>query len=542
MKYLTYLTVFFAFTLFTFAQPTTITYQGKLLDNNNLPIIQTGMSITFAIYSSQTGGTKLWPSGTAATKTVDVIQGLYSVFLGTGTGNDDAFTAGMFATYSPWLEVVVDGSKLPRTPLTNVPFSLLANHLSDEGWASPGEIGSTAPNSGAFSSVTVGTGTTTYTLPTAKGSENQHLMSNSDGTTSWTTGAVPSLTQAQILAINNPINGYLVFNSDDNKFYSFISTDFEWKEISFGAGSLRYTSAYSIGSGSSCSNTTVSGEYLQGVALNSSNYVSLQADVTQKGAWSITTNTLNGYSFSGTGNFVSTGNNTVVLYGNGTPGANQSSTFTATAYNSGGTCTFIVSMDYGTVVSGGGRTWMNRNLGASQVATSSTDAASFGELYQWGRAAEGHQVITSSTSTTLASTAVPNLGNSWDAKFIINESTEDWLSPSSNSMWQGVSGPNNPCPAGFRIPTETEWNTEISSWSGTPFESPLKLPYSGMRESTDGSIVYNFSGILLGSYWSSTPGTQTYLARALTILSNGTKAMQSGRKAHGMSVRCIKDE
>jgi hypothetical protein len=31
-----------------------------------------------------------------------------------------------------------------------------------------------------------------------------------------------------------------------------------------------------------------------------------------------------------------------------------------------------------------GKIWMDRNLGATQVATSSTDANSFGDLYQWG--------------------------------------------------------------------------------------------------------------------------------------------------------------
>jgi hypothetical protein len=38
---------------------------------------------------------------------------------------------------------------------------------------------------------------------------------------------------------------------------------------------------------------------------------------------------------------------------------------------------------------------MDRNLGASQVATSSTDPASYGDLYQWGRPADGHQIRTS---------------------------------------------------------------------------------------------------------------------------------------------------
>ncbi|MCX8486231.1 MAG: hypothetical protein ORN53_03470, partial [Crocinitomicaceae bacterium] len=45
---------------------------------------------------------------------------------------------------------------------------------------------------------------------------------------------------------------------------------------------------------------------------------------------------------------------------------------------------------YGTVISPyTAKVWMDRNLGASQVATSSNDAASYGDLYQWGRATDG---------------------------------------------------------------------------------------------------------------------------------------------------------
>ena len=54
---------------------------------------------------------------------------------------------------------------------------------------------------------------------------------------------------------------------------------------------------------------------------------------------------------------------------------------------------------------------MDRNLGASQVATSSDDAASYGDLYQWGRGTDGHQIRTSATTTTLSSADVPGHGN-----------------------------------------------------------------------------------------------------------------------------------
>jgi hypothetical protein len=49
-----------------------------------------------------------------------------------------------------------------------------------------------------------------------------------------------------------------------------------------------------------------------------------------------------------------------------------------------------------------GRTWMDKNLGASQVAISSTDSASFGHLYQWGRGSDVHQLRTSGTTAEVA--------------------------------------------------------------------------------------------------------------------------------------------
>jgi hypothetical protein len=53
--------------------------------------------------------------------------------------------------------------------------------------------------------------------------------------------------------------------------------------------------------------------------------------------------------------------------------------------------------------------WMDRNLGASQVATSSTDPTSYGDSYQWDRLADGHQIRTSATTTTLAVNTTPGL-------------------------------------------------------------------------------------------------------------------------------------
>lgn len=179
--------------------------------------------------------------------------------------------------------------------------------------------------------------------------------------------------------------------------------------------------------------------------------------------------------------------------------------------------------------------WMNRNLGASQVATSSTDAAAYGDLYQWGRATDGHESRTSGTTATLATSDTPGHGN-----FITTGSSPwDWRSPQNDNLWQGVSGTNNPCPSGYRLPTEAEWNAERTSWSSNnaagAFTSPLKLPVAGLRLSSNGSLgnVGSF-----GFYWSSTvAGT---LSRGLYF--NGSDAyMTSFYRAIGFSVRCLKD-
>ena len=187
-----------------------------------------------------------------------------------------------------------------------------------------------------------------------------------------------------------------------------------------------------------------------------------------------------------------------------------------------------------------GETWMDRNLGATQVATSSTDAAAYGNLYQWGRAAEGHESRTSGQTATNATTATPNGGNAWDGLFITdNSSPYDWLTPQDNTLWQRVGGTNNPCPNGFRLPTDTEWEAERLSWDSNnaagAFGSPLKLTLGGYRNRFNGSFGSVGS---YGIYWSSSiSGTE---AGGLGF-SSSDAGMDSSERASGISVRCIKD-
>jgi hypothetical protein len=68
-----------------------------------------------------------------------------------------------------------------------------------------------------------------------------------------------------------------------------------------------------------CTGYTVLGNYLAGMPLNNSNTLTVKVTVTITGNFTIATNTVNGISFSYTGNFAATGTQYVVLKGSGTP-------------------------------------------------------------------------------------------------------------------------------------------------------------------------------------------------------------------------------
>ncbi len=181
--------------------------------------------------------------------------------------------------------------------------------------------------------------------------------------------------------------------------------------------------------------------------------------------------------------------------------------------------------------------WLDRNLGATQVAISSTDAAAYGDLFQWGRLDDGHQVRSPApaTTATLATTDTPGHAN-----FITNGSSpNDWRSPENNNLWQGASGVNNPCPSDWRIPTEAEWEAERVSWgthnSAGAFATPLKLTLAGYSHRQVG-VRYDVGSS--GRYWaSSVDGTNSrYL-----YFDSSNAYMNSYGRANGLAVRCLLD-
>ena len=180
-----------------------------------------------------------------------------------------------------------------------------------------------------------------------------------------------------------------------------------------------------------------------------------------------------------------------------------------------------------------GKTWMDRNLGAIQIATSFSDVNAYGDLYQWGRTADGHQCRNSASTSTLSSTDQPVNGD-----FIFSpNSPYDWRNPQNTNLWQGVNGINNPCPNGYRLPTEIELNDERLTFSPSnfngAFSSPLKLTAAGGRSALTGLIGDEGA---FGFYWTSTISFSN--SRILNINTSNT-SMTINYRAGGSSVRCI---
>jgi len=202
---------------------------------------------------------------------------------------------------------------------------------------------------------------------------------------------------------------------------------------------------------------------------------------------------------------------------------------------------------YGTVESAG-KCWLDRNLGASQVAESSSDHLSYGDLFQWGRGDDEHQSITwtsPTTGTPVNASQSGTSGSTSPGNFFLHGS-DTWYTgsnPAPSVLWQGPSGVNNPCPIGWRVPNEAEWDAERASWitnnAAGALASPLRLPQPGLRLHNNG--VLEGSGSSMGGYYWSSTEVSTNFPRYLDFNHSNANMFTWMRRADGLPVRCIKD-
>ena len=219
--------------------------------------------------------------------------------------------------------------------------------------------------------------------------------------------------------------------------------------------------------------------------------------------------------------------------------------------NLGGVATCRLEMGNFQTINAGGNTWMDRNLGATRVATELSDGDGFfssagpeGGIFQWGRCADGHEERPKLLSPQFGydnqvPSSFPFRNDPWTGKHVVGTPLDegDWLLSPNSSLWSGGTrgpGNNNPCPIGYRVPTIAELKS-LNIQNSTDAFNILKLPYAGKRY-TDGGF---FDANLGGYYWSSS--TQGNKSFDLYFSSQGAFPNSPTARAKALSIRCVQD-
>jgi len=195
---------------------------------------------------------------------------------------------------------------------------------------------------------------------------------------------------------------------------------------------------------------------------------------------------------------------------------------------------------YGTVKSPfTGKIWLDRNLGATRACTSIDDKACFGDYYQWGRAADGHESIDSLRSTTQA-TDINNSGS----RFISSRSFEDWAIVDLNGSqrianWSSSDG-SVICPSDYRVPTLEELKVETLdegvSNKTSAYNNFLKFPSAGYSE-------FGYLAVkarVFGAVWVNT-SSELHDAKSRNLVFHDIAHFNHTLRKVGYNIRCVKD-
>ncbi len=209
-----------------------------------------------------------------------------------------------------------------------------------------------------------------------------------------------------------------------------------------------------------------------------------------------------------------------------------------------------IVVTYPTVRGTDGKIWLQKNLGAANVATALADSTAYGDLFQWGRWDDGHQLRNSATSSVMPVSNNPSgLGTGSNVFYLGTGTTGWWSVKALTDTWSEttpatVSATNgcDPCKqlgTGWHLPSSTEWQAIVTAESmtnpATAFSSYLKLPANGNRTSSGG---FDYTGTR-GYYWSNETSNSggKYLYVGTTVAPNPNSGAFRGQ---GSAIRCMK--
>ena len=343
---------------------------------------------------------------------------------------------------------------------------------------------------------------------------------------------LPRLTTAQRNAINAPAAGLMLYNTSTSCLEVNVGTPAnpEW-----GRMNCLLPAVTSL----NCSNATVTGTLKSGQAASG-----VTASVPYTGSnggflnsQAVASTGVTGLTASlNAGNLVS-GNGTLVYSITGTPANGGTASF---ALNVGDqVCTLNIFVNYvcsAKINSTDYKEFLCYNLGAANTSadpfTPSWEIN--GGYWQWGR---------------LVSAAPGPSGPGPDQA---NDGTvSGWSSVTASSgAWaDGSKTDNDPCPAGFLVPTKAQWDgiianntvTDLGTFTdaatnfsaGKKIGNQLMLPAAGRRNGLTGALSVRGN---TGDYWSTTENnTESWRL----VFGSGSAGPVSGSRANGRSVRCI---
>src|SRR3989344_1538028 len=140
-----------------------INFQGKLTNSSNLSVADGNSCMKFSLYTASAGGSSIWSEEwKASTSYIVTTSGLFSVLLGSNTVlssvNFNQSALYLQVEYDPACDGTYEESFSPRKLFGAVPAAFEAKKLAGYTWATPDAIGTSAPSTGAFTTLFAGIG------------------------------------------------------------------------------------------------------------------------------------------------------------------------------------------------------------------------------------------------------------------------------------------------------------------------------------------------------------------------------------------------